>query len=152
VTTLAQAVKSELSSDGTLSGLATYFFDSYTVGEDGLTRDMITVPGTPNIAPTVYIKWSTKAPFDMEVLRANEQYFEVYCYQQKGYSSIELMRQRVFELLHLERVDFDTPAGDICRQIEWAGDILGMRDEGLKASMERSRFRAVITRSVTASK
>lgn len=151
MTTLREAVKAVLVGDATLTALATGgVHDMDSVGHEGLTRKTLMVSGQVEIRPGIYIVWSSVVPFGkaQATIRANRVFFEVYFYQDTGFDVCEQMRKRVKELLNYQTVTPNEPADEWCHQFIWAGDVVGVRDDRMSASMERSRYQAIVTEGV----
>jgi len=151
MTTLREAVKAVLVADATLTALATGgVHDMDSVGHKGLTRETLMVSGQVAIRPGIYIVWSSVVPFGeaQATIRANRVFFEIYFYQDTGFAVCSQARKRVKVLLNYKTVVPDAPADEWCHQIMWAGDVVGVRDDRMSASMERSRYQAIVTEGV----
>lgn len=150
-TTLKQALKARLSGDATLAAIAMGgVHDPESLGRQELELKDITAINSPLIKPAVFIRWTTEDPFDVPAINAVRAFVEIYFFQDKGYASCQSMRERVWLLLHQQRVSFDAPAGWHLGVFIWAGDVLQMQDDSLGgASMERSRYEVHLTRGRT---
>lgn len=144
-----EAVRLLLANDATLTALATngvWDFDrvmSQGFGTDGITQNVLMGSTGMVILPTVYLNWTSETPIYPIKARAKRAMFEVYFYDWDGYATIRQMRQRVYDLLHEQRVSFDEPANYYCRQIVAAGDVTNQKDAELGgACFERTRFEA----------
>ena len=71
--------------------------------------------------------------------------FDLYCYQDIGYDVTRAMRKLAKQLFNYTPVAFDEPTDEIIRDIIWAGDVTGQRDDDMEANMERSSYRVLIT-------
>jgi hypothetical protein len=140
-TTLRAALRALLAADTALAALATNGVkDLDTLGRAGLELADLN-GGTAAIKPTVFIRWSTAAPYSDSVLNARSLFVELYFYADQGYTTIESMRARVFALLHQKRVSFDSPTNEHLCAFRWAGDVLQQVDDQLGgAAFERSRY------------
>lgn len=148
MTTFAEAIKAALRADVTLGALTSIILDDEDVGADGLQRTQLLASDTStDISPAVFIKWRSELPYQLRVLKAEQTFFEIYFYQERGYGTCEAMRRRVFALLHEQKIQFTEPAGNYCEGIYWRGNLLRLFDpEMAGVSMERSRYEAHITR------
>lgn len=146
-TTLAAAVKALFNGDTTFKALATFIYDAEALGRPGLELQDVQSAGVPLVQPTLYIRWTTEAPYSGLALQARQVFCELYFYQHAGYDTIRKMRQRAFELLHQQRVSFNDPGGDYLFAFYWAGDVREQVDDSLAgASFERSRYEGILTR------
>jgi len=150
VTTLRAAVLARLAGDATLAALATGgIYDAEALGRPGLELADVTA-GTPVVQPCVFVRWTTEDPFGAAAINAVRTFAEIYVYQDTGYATCQALRERVWALLHQQRVAIDEPAGWRCAAIIWAGDVTESVDESLGgASMERSRYEVHLTRGRT---
>lgn len=139
------SVKATLVADATLGAITTIIKDDEDVGRDGLQRrDLLASATATSISPSIFIKWRSRLPQDLLLFNQEQIFFELYFYQEKGYTTCESMRNRVLALLHQQQVQ---ASSGFCMAIYWRGDVLRSFDETLGGvSMERSRYEARITR------
>jgi len=149
------ATKALLAADATLTDITDFngVIDDDDVGKEGLSRSDLQSGSTPRIVPTIYLNWTTSAPISRapQVMKGASsgvqgvsEFLEVYFYENKGYSTIETMRRRVWVLLNQQRVSIDT---DYLYNFIWRGDVKRRKDERLgDIPMERSRFEGVMIR------
>lgn len=146
MTTLYAATHTLLTNDATLAALATGgVHDVQSLGRQELELADITA-GTPLVKPAVFLRWTTETEF-VRVINARRVYLDIYVYQDTGYLVTAQMRDRIFTLLHQQRVTFTEPAGDYLYAFVWAGDVVQQQDDTLGgASMERSRYEGHLTK------
>lgn len=139
---MRQAIYDLLSADATLTGLlpgglydaAEVSHISRTTTEDAfLQGDLITC---------ALLKMGDEEP-QGPYIYGSRQELSVHFFDRFGYDKIELARERVYELLHDQKL---TPADSATTgnwQILWVGDTLHQRDEALDAATEISRFECI---------
>jgi len=134
------AVKALLESDSTL--MATLTGGLHTATE-------ISRQGTPEafdangeIEPCGLLKFGTVTPYGPHDHSAR-LYFSVMLYQRSGYDNVEAARERIYALLHQQRV---TPSIGACWEIAHADDVLDQEDEALGCSLAVSRYVAMVRR------
>lgn len=142
-----EAVRALLAADATLTALATngvWDFDrivSQGYGTDGMTLNVLMTSTGAVILPTIYLAWTTETPIYPIKARARRAMLNVYFYDWDGYATIQQMRQRVYDLLHEQRVTFTEPANYYCRQIVAVGNIVYQKDAELGgACFEQARY------------
>lgn len=149
MTTRLGAVVAVLNGDSALMALATGgVFSSETVGERGMTRDLIAVADQVAVRPAVYVNASTTVPFGtaQRKLGAERSWIEIFFYASER-TVIWQMRERVRMLLEYQPVQFDEPAGYWTADIFWQGDVLDMVDEAMGHVMfDRSRYQILSKR------
>jgi hypothetical protein len=139
------ATFNQLSNDAEfMSYLPGGFYDVAEVGEIGRQ----TTPGAfdekKELKPCGLLRVRGASPLP-PYRHGARQDIEIYFYQRHGYANIEAARERAYTLLHDKRL---TPEGETrgCWQIYHADDVTGADDNALDASMEMSRFEAIILR------
>ena len=133
--------KALLEADATLLATATGgVWDIDEAGRLGLSRT--TTPGafdaTGRVKPCVLLKLRDRRPFggladDAGQYVSTRQVLEVWLYEDTGYAAIDVMRQRIYVLLHGQQL-----SGTFA--VQWEGDVRGARDLELDASVERSDY------------
>lgn len=93
------------------------------------------------LKPCALVRQETETPWGPYEHSAR-LYVTVWFYQRNGYEAIEAARQRVYTLLHRQRI------ADGNWGIEHASDLLDSEDPGLGVPMAMSRYVATIRRSV----
>jgi hypothetical protein len=141
MTTLRQATRALFTGDVTFMALATGgVHDVDSLGRMELELADIT-SGSPIVLPSLFIRWTTEAPFSLRVLEARSIFFNLFFFDHSNYTVIEQLRHRAYQLLHQQRVTFDEPSGDYLYAFVWAGDVCQSSDESLQgARMERARY------------
>ena len=148
MTTMYEAVKAVLVDDVDFAALATGgIHDGDSVGRRGMTHKLLMVDDQVAINPGVYITWVTDSPLGQaqKTIGADDLFFDLYCYQDIGYDVTRAMRKLAKQLFNYTPVAFDEPTDEIIRDIIWAGDVTGQRDDDMEANMERSSYRVLIT-------
>lgn len=131
-------VKAVLQADATLASAATGgIYDDGEAGRLGLNRS--TTPAAfddkGRIKPCILLKVRSTAPagIDHDQYTAVREVLEVWFYEDRGYATIETMRDRVFSLLHAQQLA--NTFG-----VLWQSDVRGGRDIELDACVERSEY------------
>ncbi len=142
------AAKAILEADATLLATATggvWSFDE--TGRLGLSRTLTPAAfdSTGRIKPCVLLKVRSRGPFGGiadggSQFVATREVLEVWLYEDTGYANIDIMRDRVFTLLHNVQL-----SGSFACLWEW--DVRGARDTDLDASVERSDYAVIGKRS-----
>lgn len=111
----------------------------------GISRDKTPAAfdGYGNLKPCAVLAVTTRA-LRVEIGMA-DQFFQVYFYQQSGYGQIDLAMERVYDLLHEQRV-VTTKGWNY--EILHANDLGDSEDPALLVPMNYSRFRATLLRRV----
>lgn len=147
MTTEAQ-VKAVLEADATLSTLASGgIYDFTETGRLGINRT--TVPGAffsnGIIKPTILVK--QRSAVKDEILQDDatqyvtvREMIECWMYDDTGYAIIEVMRARIFTLLHAVQV-----SGTFI--VLWVLDTGPLRDDTIDAETQRSDYLARVKRS-----
>ena len=138
---MRDAIYDRLTGDATL--MATLTGGLHT--ETEITRQLTPTAFDDNdeIKPSGLLKMEASTPtgpYD----HSQRQYFAVYLYQRSGYDSIDTAKDRVYTLLHRQRV---TPATGSCWQIRHVGDTPDLRDEALGCNLAICRYMAVYARA-----
>ncbi len=149
MTTMQEAIRLALADDVAFAALASGgVFDGETVGRRGMTRKLLTTDDVVRMQPGVYLTWVTNDPMGQaqQTIGAQNYFFDLYCYQDSGYLITGAMRKRAYEILNYTPVEFDDPADEIMRDIVWAGDVTGQRDDDMGgAAMERSSYQVIVS-------
>jgi hypothetical protein len=134
---IRETIKAALEADETLAGLLT---GGIWTGESEISRE-----GTPGafdgngeILPCALVKEESQAahgPLDDSA----RLYLVIYLYQRRGYGSIDAARERMFELLQLQKLGMSG-----VWEIRWADDAPNLQDQALNCNLAMSRF--VVTR------
>lgn len=135
------AAKTILEADATLLATATGgVWDYDETGRKGLSRTLTPTAFDANgiVKPCVLLKLRDAVPDGMLVddgsqTQSLREVLEVWCYQDSGYGAIETMQARVYTLL--QAVQLTGTFG-----CWWAGDVRGLRDTDLDASVSRSDY------------
>ena len=148
MTTLS-AAKAILEADSTLLATATggvWSLDE--TGSEGINRttNPTAFDSSLNIKPCVLIKLRSTTPDYILADDANQyvsakEMIECWLYQFNAYDQIEIMKLRIFALLHAKQL-----AGTF--QVRWTFDTQPMRDIELDAFVMRSDYQATVKRSV----
>lgn len=146
---IESTIKTLLAADATLLATATggvHSFDS--VGRMGINRTNVPSAFDSNgiIKPCVLVRLRNSNPDpalqdDTGQYVATRSIVETWLYQDSGYSTIETMHDRIYALLHAQRVTG-------LFRCEWAGTIRSQYDYELNASVERADWLCVGKRSV----
>lgn len=103
------------------------------------------------IRPCALVKATVRTPWGPYDHSAR-LYFVIYLYQQRGNETISQAAQRIYELLHRQKL---TPAlgdaADGCWEIVHADDALGLEDPALGLPMATSRYVATMLRAIETS-
>lgn len=140
---MRQAIYNRLNGDATfLAALLGGFYDLAVVDEISRQATPAAFDANLELLPCAVLKLNGPvplAPFD----HGARLTFELYFYQRFGFA--ETARERAYDLLHLVKL---TPVGSTAGnwEIRHADDVLQQRDDALRASLEMSRFEAVILR------
>lgn len=138
---MRQAIYDTLSADNTLMAILS----------GGLYHEIMEISrqNTPaafdanrEIQPCALLKFTTSSPegpFDYSA----QLFFSLYFYQRVGVAQLEAALDRVYELLHQQKV---TPASGGCWLILHTNDVLDQEDTALQCSLALSRYMAVINR------
>jgi len=142
------AAKALLEADATLLATATGgVWDYDETGHLGINRTTTSAAFDSNeiIKPCVLLKSRSSEP-DQSLVDEGARYqsttemLEAWFYEDDGYSNIEIMRDRVWVLLHAVQLS----GTFMCL---WAGDVRQARDTDLDASVERSVYQVVTKKS-----
>ncbi len=85
------------------------------------------------LKPSALIRWSTESP-DGPYTSSSRAYFTIYFYQRFGEDVIQQAMERVFKVLHRQKV------GEGVWEVQWADDVRDQQDEALGAALSTSRF------------
>ena len=142
-------IKAVLEGDATLLATATggvWSFDE--TGHMGISRTLTPTAfdSTGVIKPCVLVAQRNAnpgltVPDDASQVMDVRQVVECYCYSDASFATIATMKDRVYALLHAQRL-----TGPV--RVDWAGDFRGPRDLDLDAWVERSDYLCVYVRSV----
>jgi hypothetical protein len=94
------------------------------------------------IQPCGLLKFETQTPWGPHE-HGSRLYFSVMLYQRSGYDDVEAARERLYQLLHRQKV---TPSNGGCWEIQHAGDVPDVEDGALGCSLAVSRFVATVLR------
>lgn len=144
----ATAIKTILEADATLLATATGgVWDFDETGQKGLSRTLTPAAfdAAGVIKPCILIRQRSETPAggladDAAQYVSTSQVVELWIYQDRGYATIETMRQRCFVLLHGRQV-----TGAFV--VRWAGDVRSGRDIDIDAFVERSDYQVIARRS-----
>lgn len=143
------AAKTILEADATLVAAATGgIWDYDETGRLGINRTTTPAAFDSNeiLKPCVLLKLRSSTPDgiladDASQYTSVREMLEVWFYEEEGYTNIETMRNRVYALLHAQQL-----TGTF--QVLWQGDVRGQRDVEMDASVERSDYLAITSKSV----
>ena len=142
---MRQAIYNLLSGDATfLAALPGGVYDLAVVDEISRQATPVAFDANKELQPCAALRLNGPVPVRPYDHGARLT-FELYFYERFGFASIEPARERAYDLLHLAKL---TPVGSTAGnwEIRHADDVLQQRDEALRASLEMSRFEAVILR------
>lgn len=129
--TLRDSLVSVLTNDATLTGILTGGLHVDTEISRQLTPTAF--DGNKEILPCAALRMTTSTPSGVYPRGALE-FFTLYFYQFRGYSSIQSAMARVYELLHDQKV------GSGVWLIKWAEDLPEVQDAVLQCSLGSSRY------------
>lgn len=130
-----------LANDSTLETLLTGGVE-YTVGEISRTGTPTRYDANKEILPCALVKLSTEGEFGPHE-DGSRGFVAVYFYQRSGYEVIDQARERVYALLHRQKVG---DASDKVWEVRHAGDVLDQEDPALECSLQVSRYQVVRNR------
>lgn len=121
-------------------------------GREGLTLEVIQAKDEdenplPIVAPSIFILWSSETPLYRVKTRSRSVMVHIYFYDQQSYETITAMRDRVYTLLHEQRISFDEDWYN--REIRYAGGLLQFSDPKLNGTLaERVRYQLILTQDL----
>lgn len=141
---LEDAVRTTLEGDTTLMALLTGgIFDAGEMDRDGWTLNNVSRTSTGRIKPFAVLRWGG-AVRGGGLLRSGRQTVSVWLYEDTGYTSVRLARERLHALL--DRMYFTTTEKSAVRGL-WIGDIdEATADELGGASATGARFQFTYAR------
>jgi len=136
-----QTVKAILEADSTLLATATGgIWDADEAGSEGINRTATPTAFDSDgiVLPCIYLRMRSYMPdgaiADEAAKRVSYvQMLEAWYYCFNNYSTIETMSDRVYRLLHAQRL-----TGPFF--VQWAGDLRNQRDDDIDAYMGRSTY------------
>lgn len=137
---MRDALYQRLTGDGTLMAVLTGGLHTQTEISRQNTPAAFDTNG--EILPCGLLKFETQTPWG-PFAHGSRLYFSLLLYQRAGYQAIETARQRLYALLHRQKV---TPATGSCWQIRHSSDVPDVEDAALGCSLAISRFVATILR------
>lgn len=142
---MRQAIYSYLTADVTLMGiLSGGLYDANEVGEISRQNTPEAFDANSELKPCGLMRMGSPTSFGPYTYSARSG-MSLLFYERAGYANTEAARERVYTLLHESKL---TPAGETagCWVIRWTDDVLQQEDTALKASLELSRYEAVVMR------
>ena len=132
-------IKTVLEADATLMALLTGGIFTQTEISRQLTPGAF--DANSEIQPCALINYEFEAsagPFN----DVSQVYVRVFFYQREGYASINSARDRVYTLLHRQRIG--TTRG---WEVRWTDDVLDQEDQALNCKLQLSRYMRYRVRS-----
>jgi hypothetical protein len=137
---MRDAIYGLLSGDATL--MATLTGGLHTKTEISRQDTPAAFDANGEILPCALLKFETQTPWG-PFAHGSRLYFSLLLYQRAGYEAIEAARQRVYALLHRQKV---TPATGGCWEIRHSSDVTDVEDGALGCSLAVGRFTATVLR------
>lgn len=138
---MRQAIYNTLTADSTLMAILTGGLH-YDVAEINRQSTPAAFDANKEIQPCALLKFTTNSP-DGPFDDSAQLFFSLYFYQRAGVNQIEAALDRVYALLHQQKV---TPGSGACWLILHTNDVLDQEDTALRCSLAMSRYMAVINR------
>lgn len=132
--TLRESLLQTLQSDAALSILLTG--GAHTGTEISRQNTPAAFDANLELKPCALLKMSTDGPVAPHTLGART-FFSVMFFQRDGYAEIESAKDRVFGLLHYQKI------GEGVWEIHHTDDVLDTRDDALAAALIISRFEVI---------
>lgn len=134
------AINALLIGDATLMAILTGGL--YTTDEISRQKTPAAFDANSELRPCALLRLTSTSPTGPHYHSA-QQGIELYLYQKAGYDQIDAAINRIYQLLHRQKV---TPSAGTCWEIYHDNDTPDTEDSALQVALKRSRFIAYIGR------
>lgn len=139
---MIEAIVTLLSADATLTGLLPGgIHNGANVGEISRQNTPAAFDANLEIQPCALVQYENEIDFG-QVRYGSQLFVQIYLYQRFGYASINQAKDRIYTLLHRQKVG----AGLGNYETWHANTLLGMHDQGLDASLVTCRYQCFMYR------
>lgn len=143
---MIQTIVDLLRADATLTAILTGgIYNGEVVGEVSRQFTADAYDANDELLPTLLVAEETTVADEGAIRNSANLYIMMYFYDRHAYINTKAARKRVYQILH--RTTPVTTDNDKFYQVFHTGDVAGTEDTAIGASLETSRYQAVIQRA-----